>query len=47
LEGEILYEGMVTLNAKKLYEIVREAAERETVHLKRLENDWVEIKSLG
>ncbi len=45
LEGEILHEGMVTLNAKKLYEIVREAAEKEAVHLRRLENDWVEIKS--
>ncbi|MFQ5917406.1 MAG: DNA polymerase III subunit beta [Candidatus Binatia bacterium] len=44
LEGEILQEGMVTLNAKKLYEIVREAAE-ETVYLRRLENEWVEIKS--
>ena len=44
LEGEILSEGRVTLNAKKLYEIVREAPE-ETVYLRRLENEWVEIKS--
>jgi DNA polymerase-3 subunit beta len=44
LEGEILQEGMVTLNARKLYEIVREAAE-ETVYLRRLENEWVEVKS--
>ncbi|MFQ5850643.1 MAG: DNA polymerase III subunit beta [Candidatus Binatia bacterium] len=44
IEGEVIHEGMVTLNAKKLYEIVREAAGEE-VHLKRLDNDWVEIKS--
>lgn len=44
LNGEVLHEGMVTLNAKKLYEIVREAPE-ETLQLKRLENEWVEIKS--
>jgi DNA polymerase-3 subunit beta len=44
LEGEVLKEGIVTLNAKKLYEIVREAPE-ETIQLKRLENDWVEVKS--
>ena len=44
LDGEVAQEGMVTLNAKKLYEIVREAPE-EIVQLKRLENEWVEIKS--
>lgn len=44
LEGEVGKEGTVTLNAKKLYEIVREAPE-ETVQLKRLENEWVEVKS--
>jgi len=44
LSGEVSQEGRVTLNAKKIYEIVREAPE-ETISLKRLENDWVEIKS--
>ena len=44
LEGEVLEEGAVTVNAKKLYEIVREAPEA-TIQLKRLENDWVEVKS--
>src|SRR5687767_372861 len=44
LEGEVLQEGTVTVNAKKLYEIIREAPE-ENVQLKRLENDWVELKS--
>lgn len=44
LEGEILQEGAITLNAKKLYEIVRESS-GDTIQLKRLENDWVEIKS--
>lgn len=43
-EGEVAQEGSITVNAKKLYEIVREAPE-ETLRLKRLENDWVEIKS--
>ncbi|NIO07083.1 MAG: DNA polymerase III subunit beta [Deltaproteobacteria bacterium] len=44
MDGEIVEEGAVTLNAKKLYEIVRESG-GETIQLKRLENDWVEIKS--
>jgi len=44
LDGEVSQEGAITANAKKLYEIVREAPE-ETLQLKRLENDWVEIKS--
>jgi len=44
LNGEILQEGAVTLNAKKLYEIVRESG-GGVIQLKRLENDWVEIKS--
>jgi DNA polymerase III subunit beta len=44
LDGEVSREGSITVNAKKLYEIVREAPE-ETLQLKRLENDWVEIKS--
>jgi DNA polymerase-3 subunit beta len=43
-DGEVSQEGMVTVNAKKLYEIVREAPE-QTLQLKRLENEWVEIKS--
>ncbi len=44
LGGEVIQEGAITLNAKKLYEIVRESS-GETIQLKRLENDWVEIKS--
>ena len=44
LNGEILQEGAVTLNARKLYEIVRESG-GGVIQLKRLENDWVEIKS--
>ena len=44
LDAEVSQEGMATVNAKKLYEIVREAPE-ETLHMKRLENEWVEIKS--
>ena len=44
LEGEVARDGVVTVSAKKLYEIVREAPE-ETLQLRRLENDWVEIKS--
>ena len=44
VEGEIIEEGTVSVNAKKLYEIIREVPS-EPVQLKRLENDWVEIKS--
>lgn len=44
LSGEVTKEGTVTLNAKKLYEIVREAPE-EVLQLKQLDNNWVEIKS--
>lgn len=35
--------GSITLNARKLFEIVREA-EGEEVSLKSLDNDWVELK---
>jgi DNA polymerase-3 subunit beta len=44
LTGEVLRDGSVTVNAKKLYEIAREVPD-EHVRLKRLENDWVEIRS--
>src|SRR5437879_12024592 len=44
VDGEVAKEGTVTVNAKKLYEIIREVP-TEQVQLKRLENDWVEIKS--
>ena len=44
LDAEVSGEGTITVNAKKLYEIVREAPE-ETLQLKRLENDWLEVKS--
>jgi DNA polymerase-3 subunit beta len=42
--GEVSQKGEVTVNAKKLYEIVREAPE-DIIRLKRLDNDWVEIRS--
>ena len=44
LEGDVVKDGTVTVNAKKLYEIIRELP-TEQVYLKRLENEWVEIKS--
>jgi DNA polymerase-3 subunit beta len=44
VEGEVLKDGSVTVNAKKLYEITREVPD-EQMRLKRLENDWVEIRS--
>src|SRR5919106_392521 len=44
VDGEVIKEGTVTVNAKKLYEIIREVP-NEQVQLKRLENDWVEIRS--
>jgi DNA polymerase III subunit beta len=44
LEGDVVKEGSVTVNAKKLYEIVREVP-NDQVQLKRLDNDWVEIRS--
>ncbi len=44
LDGDVVKEGTVTVNAKKLYEIIREVP-TEQVHVKRLENEWVEIKS--
>jgi DNA polymerase III subunit beta len=44
VDGEVVKEGTVTVNAKKLYEIIREVP-HEQVQLKRLENEWVEIRS--
>ncbi|HXG51887.1 MAG TPA: DNA polymerase III subunit beta [candidate division Zixibacteria bacterium] len=44
VEGQIGKEGTVTVNAKKLYEIVRELP-GEQVRVKKLENEWVEIRS--
>lgn len=44
VDGEIVKDGTVTVNAKKLYEIIREVP-NEQVQLKRLENEWVEIRS--
>lgn len=44
VEGNIVKEGSITLSAKKLYEIIREVPTEE-VQLKKLENDWVEIRS--
>jgi DNA polymerase III subunit beta len=44
VESDIGKEGMVTVNAKKLYEIIREIPNQQ-VQLKRLENDWVEVRS--
>src|ERR671910_2382307 len=44
VEGDVVKEGTVTVNAKKVYEIIREVP-HDLVQLKRLENDWVEIRS--
>jgi DNA polymerase-3 subunit beta len=44
IDGEVAKEGTVTVNAKKIYEIIREVP-NEQVRLKRLENDWVEVRS--
>ena len=44
LDGEIVTSGRVTVDARKLYEIVRELSD-ETIDLKRLDNDRVEIQS--
>lgn len=44
VDGEVVKEGTITVNAKKLYEIVREVPQEE-LRLNRLENDWVEIRS--
>jgi DNA polymerase-3 subunit beta len=44
VEGEVPKEGTITVNAKKLYEIIREVPS-DQVQIKRLENDWVEIRS--
>ena len=44
VEGDVVKEGSVSVNAKKLYEIIREVP-NEQVQLKSLENDWVEIRS--
>jgi len=44
VESEVKAPGQITLNAKKLYEIVREVPE-DYVNLKRLSNDWAEIRS--
>ena len=43
LDGEIVTSGRITVDAKKLYEIVRELAD-DAIELKRLENDRVEIQ---
>jgi DNA polymerase-3 subunit beta len=44
VEGQVAKEGTVTVNAKKIYEIIREVP-NEQVQLKRLDNDWVEVRS--
>lgn len=44
LNGEIVTAGRVTVDARKLFEIVRELSE-ETIELQRLDNDRVEIRS--
>lgn len=44
LDGDVVREGTITVNAKKLYEIIREVP-TEQVQVRRLENDRVEIKS--
>ena len=44
VEGAVSKEGSITVSAKKLYEIIRELPD-EQVQIKRLDNDWVEIRS--
>jgi DNA polymerase-3 subunit beta len=44
VDGDVIKPGALTVNAKKLYEIVREVP-ADQVHLRKLENEWVEIKS--
>lgn len=44
LEADVVKEGTVTVNAKKIYEIIREVP-NDLVQLKRLDNDWLEIRS--
>jgi DNA polymerase-3 subunit beta len=44
VDGAVSAEGSVTVNAKKLYEIVREVSQ-DQIQLKRLDNEWVEIRS--
>jgi DNA polymerase-3 subunit beta len=44
VDGEIVKTGTLTINAKKLYEIVREIP-ADQVQLTRWDNNWVEIKS--
>jgi DNA polymerase III subunit beta len=44
IEGDVAKEGTITVNAKKIYEIIREVP-NDQVQIKRLENDWVEIRS--
>ena len=44
VEGDVIKEGTSTVSAKKIYEIIREVP-NEQIQLKRLENDWVEIRS--
>ena len=44
IDAEVAKEGMISINAKKLYEIIREVP-NDQVQIKRLENEWVEIKS--
>jgi DNA polymerase III subunit beta len=43
VEGDVIKEGTSTVSAKKIYEIIREVP-NEQIQLKRLENDWVEIR---
>ena len=42
--AEVVEEGSVIVNAKKIYEIVRELPE-ESIEIKTNENNWLEIKS--
>lgn len=44
VDGIVSDEGSVTVNAKKLYEIVKEVSQ-DQLQIKRLENEWVEIRS--
>ncbi len=43
-KAKIIQEGSITLLAKKLYEVIKELMDAD-IHLKKLENNWVEIIS--
>ncbi len=43
-EAKVIRDGNITLSARKLYEVIKELIQGD-IHLKKLENNWVEIVS--